>query len=379
MNYIRSFNENNTYDYYLYLLKELTKLTTPSGKEENIEDILFQSGFKKDTSGNYYIRNNSNILITAHADNYCSLEEEVTHVIEDNKLKTNGDTILGADNKVGICYILAMIDAGKKYNYYIFKSEEIGRVGSKALLAKDSEFLKTIDLAIAFDRKDTTCIITNQRGCKCASNETSIEIKNEFARLGIPLNLSVNGGSCDTFTFRNIIPECINISSGTFNEHTFSEYLDLNYFGKMIKALSKINFSNISINREIEEYKTWSYRISKLNIPISEDISISPYRILLDDDTNLVCYFNINNDVKMPYKVVFSWYKMNRGRLIRLKYVPKNTEVKTKIKDVKKEKKKIKEFDEKTKQDIINVVKDYMLIFIKKNITNKNGYSRITK
>lgn len=366
MQHLRSFNENNTYDYYLYLLQELTKLTTPSGKEENIEDILFQSGFKRDAHGNYFIKNDSNILITAHADNYCKLEKKVVHVIEDNKLKTDGKTILGADNKVGICYILAMIDAGKKYNYYIFKSEEIGRVGSKILLEKDSNFLSTIDLAIAFDRKDATSIITSQRGCPCASYETSLEIKKEFARVGISLNLSNEGGSCDTFTFRNIVPECINISSGTFNEHTFDEYVDLNFFGKMIKGLTKINFENISINREIEEYKSWSYKISKIYIPITENLRIFPSRILLDDDTNLICYFNINNDITRQYKVVFAWYKMDKGRLVKLTYLPKGQKIQPKTKEPNQIKKKVKDFDDDTKQAIITGVYRYMLDFIKR-------------
>lgn len=368
MKHLQSFNENSKYNSYVDLLMELTKKTTPAGKEGNIEHILFRYGFQKDEHGNYFIRNldESNVLFTAHADNYCKTEKEVDHLIEDRCLKSDGTTILGGDNKVGICYIIALIEAGWKYNYYIFKSEEIGRVGSKILLEKDPEFLSNIDLVIAFDRKDVNSIITSQRGCPCASYETSLEIKEEFGKKGISLNLSNEGGSCDTFTFRNVIPECINISSGTFDEHTFNEYVDLDFFGKMITTIPKIDFNKISINREIEEYKTWSYKISNLKIPITEDLFLYPTRICLDEDTNLTCYFNVNADIKRPYKVVFAWFKMDKGRLVKLKYVPKGQKVEPKTKDVEKEKKKVVDFSEETKELMVVGVYRYLLDFLKR-------------
>ena len=101
MSHIKLFEHFNEEDKWLDLWKELTAKTTPAGFEINVEPIILRYGFQKDENGNYFKLNpKSKVLFTAHADNYCSKEEEVTHVVDYGKLETDGTTILGGDNKV---------------------------------------------------------------------------------------------------------------------------------------------------------------------------------------------------------------------------------------------------------------------------------------
>lgn len=362
MKHIKVFENFNENQKWLDLLIELTSKTTPAGKEANVEHILFRYGFRKDEYGNYCkLTPQSRILFTAHADNYCSEEQKVNHVITEDKLATDGKTILGGDNKVGIVYLISMIEAGKDYNYYIFHSEEIGRVGSKELLAKKPEFLKNIDLAITIDRRETKEIIITQSGAPCCSREAASDIKVEFAKQQLPLEISEHGGRSDTYTFRNVVRECVNISDGVYGEHTVNEYVDLNYFYKMIDSLKKVKFENVSINR-IPETEFHKIKFRKMK----DILTVKDMRLHIDsletdktDDDYINCYFKLNN--QDTYKAIFySNLDVRFARLVKVNFLKKGEKVQ-KMKDVKFRVPEAKPLDAKDKLLILDTIQEFIM------------------
>ena len=77
---------------------QLTENTTPEGNETDLEQYL-PSSYKNDPYGNYYIEiGNSTTMFTSHLDNKCEEVEEVNIVFKGNNIKTDGFTILGADD-----------------------------------------------------------------------------------------------------------------------------------------------------------------------------------------------------------------------------------------------------------------------------------------
>jgi len=113
---------------------QLTENTTPDGNETDLEQYL-PSSYKNDPYGNYYVEiGNSTNMFTSHLDNKCEEVEEVNIVFKGNNIiKTDGFTILGADDKAGVSIMIDMIDNDIPGIYYFFVGEENGRKGSKNL------------------------------------------------------------------------------------------------------------------------------------------------------------------------------------------------------------------------------------------------------
>jgi len=103
------FKRKETGDKFKDLFLKLTEYTIPYGHETKLEKYL-PTGYKKDSIGNYYIQvGKSETLFTTHLDTYCEKYEKVNHVIEGDIIKTDGTTILGGDNKLGMTILLNMI------------------------------------------------------------------------------------------------------------------------------------------------------------------------------------------------------------------------------------------------------------------------------
>ena len=133
---------------------KLTEYTIPFKQEYRLEKYL-PKGYKKDSIGNYYIEiGNSETLFTTHLDTYSDKYEKVTHVIEGNIIKTDGKTILGGDNKLGMTILLGMIEKGIPGTYYFFIGEEPissgGLFGSQNVLQANPNFFKKFKRAVAF-------------------------------------------------------------------------------------------------------------------------------------------------------------------------------------------------------------------------------------
>lgn len=238
----------------LDLLMNLTEFTVPYGKEHLIYNKIQNNCNKKlnkDDFGNLFIKiGDSKILFCAHLDTYSKDVEKVNHVIEDGFLKTDEKTILGGDNKVGCAILINMINNNIPGNYYFFCGEEVGRLGSEyhnSKINKDDYLL-----AITFDRREIGSVCNYQRGVKLANDNLVDFLISELNKTGYSFFKDNFGLSCDTFSFNEKVNNCLNISTGVYNEHKVTEKIDLNFFESIFNISTKINWEKIqelSINR----------------------------------------------------------------------------------------------------------------------------------
>jgi hypothetical protein len=142
-------------------------------------------------------------------------------------LHTDGSSILGADDKVGVCIMIMMIKAGVPGTYVFFAGEEVGCVGSKDF-SKSVEFGE-YSCCISLDRYGYTDIITHQCGTRTASDEWALELAErifEHSNGVIDMTPSDRGVFTDSREFKDKIPECTNLSVGYFGQHTKAEKTD---------------------------------------------------------------------------------------------------------------------------------------------------------
>lgn len=244
----------------------LTNRTYPHGTEEELFPILFNlvDGLEKDQFGNLFIQiGKSDVMFTSHLDTATSANTTVNHVIVDNIIKTDGKSILGADDKAGVTIMLNMIKNNIAGLYYFFLGEEVGCVGSKktASVQKENK-IEGINKVISFDRRGTNSIITYQSSIRCASDTFGKALSEQFnlANDTFKYEIDPTGVLTDSFQFISIYPECTNISVGYQYEHTFSENQDIEHLDKLAEACLKIDWNGLPVERDpsVSEYRSYS-------------------------------------------------------------------------------------------------------------------------
>lgn len=239
---------------------KLTEYTTPFRTESDLESILTElvPGIKKDSIGNYHkIIGNSQTLFTCHLDNYCEEKKKVNHIIDGDVIYTDNNTILGADNKAGVCVLLYLISRNVPGHYCFFIGEEpilSGGCYGSSLFAQYYKNIGKYKRAIAFDRKEEGSIINRQMAEPCCSNDFVATLCSEFAEQGIYMEPDNTGYYTDTSSFLDVISECTNISVGVYNEHTPREAVDLRYTEKIAKAAAEIDWESLPSSRQA---KVW--------------------------------------------------------------------------------------------------------------------------
>lgn len=197
----------------------------------------------------------STTLFTAHLDT-AHREDGHNPVIYDEDLEwmSKADGLpLGADCGAGVWLLYKMAEAGVPGTYLFTVGEERGGVGARWLAEHAALFLGKFKRAIAFDRKGTSSVITHQFCGRCCSDE--------FARaLSLGLTTTIPGGYVfqpddtgiytDTAEFISDIPECTNISTGYFQEHTGNETLDVGYLKALLEACLKIDWEALPTVRD---------------------------------------------------------------------------------------------------------------------------------
>lgn len=228
----------------------LTQYNIPYGFEEVLEDSLPKS-IKKDEIGNYYLSiGNSRTMFTAHLDDasWGYGVKEVKHIINNNIIRTDGRTVLGADDKAGVTILLYMINNNIPGTYYFFIGEESGMIGSSSILdIKKDWFIENFDRCISFDRRGYGSIISRQLGGECCSNEFVSALSKQFSNNGMIFKDDNSGIFTDSAAFIGIIPECTNISVGYFNEHSNNEYQDIEYLSTLCNVCIKIDWENLPV------------------------------------------------------------------------------------------------------------------------------------
>lgn len=268
---------------------KLTSNRTPKGLEDNVIKLIPEFNFEKDEFDNYFIiikksdGTFSDTMFTAHLDTidrgpsnwdnkkwdavgqkwiYPEKEGDedkdkpIKHTFEDDFIKSDGKTNLGADDKAGVTIMLNLMSEDVPGLYYFFMGEESGCAGSSSLsrVFKDKVTegkLPDVNRVIAFDRRGYDSVITNQMGTVCCSDEFAKEIANKLNEYGFWYKPDDSGIYTDSAEFVDIIPECTNISVGYFNEHSTTEKQDIVFLELLAVVLTKIDWDSLKITRDI--------------------------------------------------------------------------------------------------------------------------------
>lgn len=231
---------------------KLTSKTYPHGTEIGLKNHL-PNGFKEDGCGNYFIEIgiNPTTMFTCHLDTADRKQEKVRHIIDGNIIRTDGNTILGADDKAGMTVMLYMIEKQIPGLYYFFIGEERGCVGSSRLsrVWTTKPESKYITKCISFDRRGTDSVITEQLYGVCCSLEFAKDLSNKLnlAEKSFNYKPDPTGIYTDSAQFTSLIPECTNISVGYYNEHSSSERQDIVHLEKLCEAVCKIDWESLPI------------------------------------------------------------------------------------------------------------------------------------
>jgi hypothetical protein len=276
-------------------LSLITK-TYPHGHEEEV--LKFLPDLEVDPFGNYYkIIGNSTTMFTSHLDTADS-QQTTTNLLtrkvgEDEIIYTDGNSILGADDKAGVTIMLYMMAHGVPGLYYFFIGEEVGRIGSQALSVgfDKVKHVEKIQKCISFDRRRTHSIITKQVSRVCCSDQFAEELSKQLAKGGLKYELDPTGMYTDSASFMSQIPECTNISVGYENEHTSREQQNMTFLTKLCQACIEVDWENLPIARKIglnqELIKKHSKLIAEIkstNFPVEVKMTSWEERIYISCD-----------------------------------------------------------------------------------------------
>ena len=250
---MHNFVSGNQMDILQTFLK-LTSRTYPHKTESDLFYLLPQ-GIQEDEFGNKFLQigDSPSTMFTSHLDTATNQLRVVNHVLEDGFVKTDGNSILGADDKAGVVILLSMIEAKIEGLYYFFIGEEVGCIGSKLLSDKHRKNpIPYIKKVVSFDRRGYDSIITHQMGQRCCSDFFAQKICDGLNSLieTFSYKIDPSGIYTDSAQFIDIYPECTNISVGYFSEHTKSEIQNIEHLENLCQASIGLNWQNLPTERD---------------------------------------------------------------------------------------------------------------------------------
>lgn len=246
-----------TYKEFKQLFLDLTAMTVPHGSEyiyyNHWMKHLIDFELQQDGENFYYTvgDGSSTTLFCSHLDTADSISKEVRHGFANSIIYTESDTLLGADDKAGVVTMLYLMYNKVPGTYYFFAGEECGRIGSIKAAASHREYFSKFDRAIAFDRMGKGSIISNQFTGRCASPLFVDALIGEYKNHYMKMYDDPTGSYTDTASFMRIIPECTNISIGYHNQHTKSEFINIDYAFSIARASAQINWDDLPVDRDI--------------------------------------------------------------------------------------------------------------------------------
>lgn len=208
-----------------------------------------------DKAGNYIlsIGKNPNICFTAHYDTVHKFDGKQNVKISNGIIslpEKSDSNCLGADCTTGIWLILEMIKAKISGVYVVHAAEEIGCIGSKALVARNPNWINKLDAVISFDRKGRNSIITHQMGLRTCSEVFATSLGSV---LGLGLKADDTGSYTDSNEYSGKVSECTNISVGYYNQHTKNETQDLDFAESLRDALISADWSKLVFQRDPQD------------------------------------------------------------------------------------------------------------------------------
>lgn len=205
----------------------------------------------------------------------------VKHDADGNALTAYKDdgTPLGADNAAGVWLLTQMIEADVPGVYVFHRGEERGGIGSGQIADDPPWWMADIKQAVAFDRRGTTSIITHQ-GMRCCSDTYARALAAALndADPGFRYEPDDTGIFTDTANYTALIPECTNVSTGTANEHSGKETLDLVHMRRLRDAVLAVDWQALPIERdpqEVDYSAPWGWYGAGRHSPHTTDRAIS--------------------------------------------------------------------------------------------------------
>jgi putative aminopeptidase FrvX len=264
---------------------ELTSKTYPIGKEKEVYKLLPDNFIKDPFDNLYWIIGKSDTLFCAHLDTYSVGDRvDVVHVFDGNIVKTNGKSILGADDKAGVAIMLYMIEKQIPGFYLFTVGEEKGCQGSaklsQKLQTKMDDKYKNIKKIIAFDRSGYNSIITHQMEQRSCSDAFANALIAEFGKFGLKFTIDIGGYYCDSAEFADLIPECTNISVGYFDQHSNAERQDLAFLEAIAETCCKINWTSLPVKRDpkkVEYIDSYYFSRKKMTVEGEDETEFDDY------------------------------------------------------------------------------------------------------
>jgi hypothetical protein len=214
-----------------------------------IGKYILPLGAEADEYANYWLKvGDAPILWSSHTDTVHD-EPGIQRVLYgDGMATTEESNCLGADCTVGVWLMVNMIRRGVPGTYVFHRGEECGGVGSGWISDNKVELLSKFKYAIAFDRRGGDDVITHQMFDRCCSEAFA----ESLCDILHPLKYapSEHGSFTDTANYREIIPECTNISVGYLNQHMKNESQDVHFAEALLDTLCMADWSTLVCERD---------------------------------------------------------------------------------------------------------------------------------
>lgn len=243
-------------------IHELLTYCRPAGSVTDLEFcerfIAPLPGAYCDTHGNWHvvIGAEPSILFSAHTDTVHRAPGRQTVMESNGIIRLSKRSIredrncLGADDTAGIWILLNLIRSGIRGHYVFHYAEEHGGIGSGDLANKYPEWLKRFRMAIAFDRRGTSDVITHQIGGRTASNVFAESMVAAMSTAGLPGYGPMHGVYTDTANYSHLIPECTNLSVGYNYEHSPDECLNRFHLERLRDTLIRLDWGSLIVDRD---------------------------------------------------------------------------------------------------------------------------------
>ena len=261
--------------------KKLLEMLTYKRKEGSVGQKLFNKRFiqpmmgKPDKVGNYLcqvypdgqvekfrgvIHPKNKIIFMAHHDTVHRTDgrQKVFYDPTSDSAFVDHDECLGADCTTGVFLVLEMIRYKVPGLYIIHTGEECGGIGSSNIVEGKPKWLNDVEACISFDRYGTNSIITHQMGQRTCSESFADDLES-ILKMGLISDSS--GVYTDSYEYCGVVSECTNISVGYYNQHTKTEYQDMEFVMKLRDALVKADWNKIRGYRDptVIEYDDCGY------------------------------------------------------------------------------------------------------------------------
>lgn len=222
----------------LKLLKKIFLAERPPGKEQEAISLILNYckniqnlTYKLDSENNLFITKNTNnqkyvSCVIAHMDSIITHKGERLISIQNGEIRgfQKSDHVqcsLGADDGIGICIALQLLNKLEDIKIIFTTQEEMGGIGAYTA-CYNKDFFKNINFFIQADRKGNSDLIIDTNGIKSGSDDFISDISDLSEKYGYKENIG-------TFTDVGIFSEefklsGVNISCGYKNEHMKSEY-----------------------------------------------------------------------------------------------------------------------------------------------------------